>query len=230
MRGPILILLGIAAGSSACTHPAPITDDFSDLRGVSTKSDEFSRKVRIVGTLAYGQTTDAFDYFNPPQYRAIEFRGNANDAVDLTVHVVFAGAARLWLVDALFTVVRSADGAPDAHLSATLPLNSLDGSHTFYAIVRENELMSTSFTIQLDGTPAQPGVVSACNGGPSLCNGNAACETCINDGACASGPDPVWDGSGCVCADPSNPSTCQLPYCCATGASWDATACDCVAM
>lgn len=105
------------------------------------------------------------------------------------------------------------------------------------------------------GTPTQPGVrtpgrgVSVINlpednggtdagpvtGPPSdactgieLCGDNAFCQSCYIEGECASGPDPVWDGTECVCAQGGLDPRCDLDYCCAQGDVFDHTVCDCV--
>jgi hypothetical protein len=72
------------------------------------------------------------------------------------------------------------------------------------------------------------GTVSQCVGGIAACDGNPDCEVCIDAGGCSSGPDPVWNGTQCVCAGfPRYPDNCGLPYCCASGAFWDPYLCAC---
>ncbi len=65
------------------------------------------------------------------------------------------------------------------------------------------------------------GVANAC--GVGSCNGDPACESCLQDGACAEGPDPIWNGTACVC--PNGGADCNYPYCCAAGAHWDPAVC-----
>jgi len=85
-----------------------------------------------------------------------------------------------------------------------------------------------------EGGGEPPDIVSGCTGGADACAGDPNCETCINDGACAQGPDPIWIvGStsipeGCICAQPSEPETCQFEFCCALGSEWNPEQCDCV--
>jgi hypothetical protein len=84
-----------------------------------------------------------------------------------------------------------------------------------------------------EGGGEPPDIVSGCAGGVEACAGDANCEACIDDGACAEGPDPIWIvgsssiAEGCVCAQPSEPETCQFEFCCAVGFVWSAEACDC---
>lgn len=68
--------------------------------------------------------------------------------------------------------------------------------------------------------------INACDNGSDACGSNAQCRSCLDEGACAEGPDPVWTGAQCVCAD--TPEHCQLTFCCALGDVWNPTACACV--
>lgn len=73
-----------------------------------------------------------------------------------------------------------------------------------------------------------PTSINACDDGIDACNGNEQCIECLRDAACAGEPDPVWNGTECVCADKSEPDTCQFTYCCGTGYAWNAAACACL--
>ena len=68
--------------------------------------------------------------------------------------------------------------------------------------------------------------INACDNGSDACGSNEQCRSCLDDGACADGPDPVWTGTECVCAD--SPEHCQLTFCCALDAVWSPTACACI--
>jgi hypothetical protein len=67
--------------------------------------------------------------------------------------------------------------------------------------------------------------INACDDGSDACGDNAQCRSCLDEGACADGPDPVWTGTECVCAD--SPEHCQLTFCCALGFTWNPAACAC---
>lgn len=82
---------------------------------------------------------------------------------------------------------------------------------------------STSQAHQKDSDPSS---INACDDGVDACNGNAQCISCLEDGGCASGPDPVWTGTACVCTD-NDPANCVYTYCCAIGFEWNPTACAC---
>lgn len=68
--------------------------------------------------------------------------------------------------------------------------------------------------------------LNACDNGSDACGSNAACRSCLDEAGCAEGPDPVWTGSECVCAD--TPEHCQYTFCCATGWVWNPGVCACI--
>jgi hypothetical protein len=77
-----------------------------------------------------------------------------------------------------------------------------------------------------DGGSGGGSSINSCDNGSDACGSNAQCRSCLDEGACAEGPDPVWTGTQCVCAD--TPEHCQLTFCCALGDVWNPTACACV--
>ena len=79
---------------------------------------------------------------------------------------------------------------------------------------------------ECDGGHGSGSSINACDNGSDACGSNAQCRSCLDEGACADGPDPVWTGTECVCAD--SPEHCQLKFCCAQGFVWLPSACACV--
>ena len=77
-----------------------------------------------------------------------------------------------------------------------------------------------------DSGSGSGGALNACDNGVDACGSNAVCRSCLDEGACADGPDPIWTGSECVCAD--SPEHCQLTFCCVIGDVWNPTSCTCV--
>jgi hypothetical protein len=77
-----------------------------------------------------------------------------------------------------------------------------------------------------DGGSGSGSAINGCDQGSDACGSNAVCRSCIEDGACADGPDPIWTGSECVCAD--SPAHCQFKFCCALGFVWNPSACMCI--
>lgn len=114
----------------------------------------FKSSWKIVGSLDYGQTSDAVDYTGHPKYRAFKFAGNEGDHVDVWVRSQ-DGDAVAWVLDNDFTVLGHNDDASDdtldAHVKVTLPANP---SATHYVVFREYDKQHATFTVQLDGTPA----------------------------------------------------------------------------
>ena len=77
-----------------------------------------------------------------------------------------------------------------------------------------------------DGGSGSGSAINACDNGVDACGTTATCRSCLDEGACADGPDPIWTGSECVCAD--SPEHCQFKFCCAIGDVWNPTSCMCI--
>src|SRR5579871_5775456 len=80
-----------------CTQQDTTDDDFSDLAGVDTKSDLFSKKMKIVGAISDGQSVDV-DYTKTPLYRALTLDGLNGMKVSVTI-TSYNGTADAWLLD-----------------------------------------------------------------------------------------------------------------------------------
>src|SRR4051812_44159192 len=78
---------------------APVSEDFSNLAGLDQKSDAFSYRMKILGSLDYGQTSDAVAYHKKPRFRAFKFGGHAGDKVDAWVRSSSGGDAVAWILD-----------------------------------------------------------------------------------------------------------------------------------
>jgi hypothetical protein len=131
---------------SACGK-APATDDFSDLSGLDEKSDSFSYRMKLVGSLTYG-TSATTKYTQTPRYRAFKFTAQADDAISAWVRST-QGDAVAWLLDASYNVVTFNDDADattsDAHLVA-----HLGTAGTYYIVLRDYNLATHYFTVSLD--------------------------------------------------------------------------------
>jgi hypothetical protein len=149
MKKIILLAFTVAACS---TTKAPTTDDFSSLAGVDEKSDSFSKRMKIVGSLSYGDTSDSVAYHNPPRYRAFKFVGSSQDQVDVWVRSA-DGDSVAWLLDGSYKTVARNDDADDtttdSHMTATLA-----GAGTYYIVFREYSLGDATFDVSLAGTAA----------------------------------------------------------------------------
>jgi hypothetical protein len=151
------LALAAALALAACTGAkAPATDDFSSLDGVDTKSDAFSKHLKLVGSLNYGDTSDDVSYHNPPRYRAFKFGGNPGDQVDVWVRSSDGGDAVTWLVTNSWKIVAKNDDADgttlDSHLTATLPGNTNPDIITYYIVFRDYSESDATFTVSLDGS------------------------------------------------------------------------------
>src|SRR5262249_49330770 len=129
-----------------------VTDDFSDLSGMDEKSDAFSYRMKIVGSLDYNHTSSSVKYTSTPRFRAFKFSGHAHDLVDVWVKSTDGGDAVAWVLDNSFHVLGTNDDADatttDAHISLTLPSSS---SLTHYIVFRDYNTSTAHFNVTLDG-------------------------------------------------------------------------------
>jgi hypothetical protein len=157
-----LTLASFALLFAACATKGDVNDDFSDLANYDEKSDAFSTKMKIVGTLSYGDTSDSIEYSSTPRYRAFKFDGNAGDQVDVWVRSTDGGDALAWVLDATYHVVAKNDDAndttSDSHITVTLPDAT---SETHYVVFRDYNLNKAHFTVALKGTEG-PGGFNSC--------------------------------------------------------------------
>src|SRR5437879_6352899 len=136
------ILLGLVAVTAACAANPP--DDFSDLAGVDAKSDAFSRKMKVVGSIRYDEHRD-IAYKNPPKYAALTFDGHGGDAVEVTIDSN-DGSSIAWILDSAFHVIaRSEDQDPGVnHFTVTLPAGS---AVKHYLVLRDSTLQRATFAV-----------------------------------------------------------------------------------
>lgn len=130
-----------------CTQQDDTVDDFSDLAGIDTKSDLFSKKMKIVGAIADGQEVDV-DYSKTPLYRAVTLDGLDGMTVDVTI-TSWDGVAVAWLLDSSFkTVVKGTQGDDGDFLNNTLHAK-LAAEGTYYIVMREDKKHDTTFWVDL---------------------------------------------------------------------------------
>jgi hypothetical protein len=110
--------------------------------------------MKILGSLDYGQTSDAVAYHNPPRFRAFKFAGHTGDQVDAWVRSSNGGDAVAWILDDGFNVLGHNDDADsttaDAHVTATLTANTDPTVATYYVVYREYNLDDALFTVELN--------------------------------------------------------------------------------
>ncbi len=160
MRRALLSLALIVPLFAGCSpaEKAPLDDDFSDLAQLDEKSDSFSYRMTIVGSLTYGETSKTINYNKTPRFRAFKFAGEKGDAVDTWIRSSNGGDAVGWILDNSFKVIASNDDASystyDSNMKVTLPGNKNAAIKTYYIVFRDYDLRSKKFTVKLTGTPA----------------------------------------------------------------------------
>jgi hypothetical protein len=140
---------------TACAaQKGAVDDDFSDLAGQDEKSDAFSYRMKIVGSLDYGQTSSSVSYTKTPRYRAFKFAGHAGDQIDVSVKSTNGGDAVAWVLDNGFHVLATNDDANDStldsHITLELPAST---SATHFIVFRDYDVASAKFTVELGGGP-----------------------------------------------------------------------------
>jgi hypothetical protein len=128
---------------------APVDDDFSDLAGVDEKSDKFTGKMTVVGSIDYGQALGPFSH-KAGKWSALKFAGDEGDA--LTVDVTSNdGDTVAWVLDNDMNIVAFNDdsnGSTNSHLEVTLPKHA---SRTHYVVTRDYFRGAMKFSVSLKG-------------------------------------------------------------------------------
>ncbi len=162
----LALVLPLAIAACSAEDKQPVESDFSDLAAIDQKSDAFSYRMKILGSLDYGQTSTNVKYTSSPRYRAYKFAGGKGDVVDVWTRSSNGGDAVTWLLDNAFHVVASNDdadaGTLDSHVSATLPGNTDPAIRTYYVVYRDYSLNNRKFAVSLNGAVAAPDLFS-CN-------------------------------------------------------------------
>jgi hypothetical protein len=183
-----------------------VDDDFTSLDGMDQKSDAFSYRMKVVGSLDYNTTSSSVKYTSSPRYRAFKFGGSEHDNVDVWVKSTDGGDAVAWVLDNSFHVLASNDDADgntlDAHVKLTLPANA---SITHYVVFRDYSASAAHFSVKLTGGPAYD----------TSCATDDDCVAVPAGGCCPNGLDAAVNvnstdeyAAATACVNP--PATCPL--------------------
>lgn len=198
MRFVAPILFASLVAGCAADKTAP-TDRFDDLVGMDEKSDAFSYRMKIVGSLAYGESTASIKYTKTPRFRAVKFAGKGGDQIDVWVRG--DGDAVAWVLDNGFHVLATNDDATadtfDAHMELTLPANASD---THYIVFRDYDLHPAHMVVTLGST------------GPinTTCTVDADCVAVPVGTCCHSGANTAINGDSREAYAAAN--ACEPPY------------------
>lgn len=140
--------------TGACAGKPAADDDFTSFSGLDQKSDSFSYRMKIVGSVDYNAAPTPVPYTHHPRYRAVKFAGQEGDAIDVWVRSA-DGDAVAWVLDNGFHVLGSNDDADadtlDSHIALTLPASK---SQTHYIVIRDYALADATFDVEVAGPPA----------------------------------------------------------------------------
>ncbi len=159
MQRIMRIFLASALILTACSDAkAPVDDDFTSFENQDVKSDSFSYRMKILGSVSYGAASPWAAYTKTPRYRAVKFTGKGGDQLDAWVRSYDGGDAVAWVLDRSFRVLASNDDADattyDSHLVLTLPPGPSD---VHYIAYRDYDLLPAHFSVQLAPNGAGPG-------------------------------------------------------------------------
>jgi hypothetical protein len=138
------LVFALAAACSAGPK-SPVTDDFSDL--ADAKSDAFSKKLKLMGTLNLGDS-DTVSYTKTPSYRGWQFTA-ANDGW-VHIHVSSAqGDPTTWLLDDHYRIMALDDDASRNTTDSDIGFALAAGN--YYVVFRDYNYESHKFTVTFDG-------------------------------------------------------------------------------
>jgi hypothetical protein len=137
--------LSITLLLTGCGGKPDLTDDFSQLG--DEKSDSFSSKLKLGGSLRYGESATV-RYTKTPIYRGYKFTAQAGDTVD--IHVTSTvGDPVTWLLSSTYAIVAKNDDA-DATTANSHITKALTVSGNYYIVFRDYDYATHYFTTQLD--------------------------------------------------------------------------------
>jgi hypothetical protein len=172
------LILAFAMVAGCAGEKVPADDNFSELAGVDEKSDLFTGKMTIVGSIDYGQTQGPFSH-RAGTWSALKFAGDAGDAITVDVKST-NGDTVAWVLDNDMNIVGYNDDygtGTNSHIAVTLPKNA---SRTHYIVTRDYYRGSMKFTVSLKGKHAAF---------DTPCNVDADCATVRPD--CCQLQDPI---------------------------------------
>ena len=132
--------------SSDALEPADLAPDSACSGRTSCLNAD---RIKIVGELEFGETSDPIHYRSRvAPLDAVKFGGTAGDAIDLTVAVNYGGVTA-WLVDSEFNIIKKLTSTRSSvHFAITLPET---GSPKYHVVFRTRDQSDGTFTVTLKG-------------------------------------------------------------------------------
>jgi hypothetical protein len=147
------ILIGsLALLFAACGAQKSATDDtFSDLSGQDSKSDAFSKRMKVLGELQ-NQSYFTVDYTTTPKYRAVTFQATRGDDVKIGV-TSDDGDPTVWILDAGYHILAhdNAQAGDDGAMFVNVE-TTVTKSGKFFVVMRDRELNTgVTFSVWMEG-------------------------------------------------------------------------------
>jgi hypothetical protein len=147
MNRKLILTLAFVAGCAG--EKAPVDDSFTDLSGLDEKSDKFTGKMTLVGSIDYDQKLGPFSH-RANKWSALKFAGDTGDKI--TVDVSSSdGDTVAWVLDNDMNIVAFNDdsgSSTNSHIEVTLPKNA---SRTHYIVTRDYYRQAMHFSVGLQG-------------------------------------------------------------------------------
>jgi len=141
-------LLSLLPFFTACAAADAPEDDFSELAGLNEKSDAFSNKLRILGSLQYGQDKAAL-HSGTPRYRGYTINAASGDLFSVSVSSE-DGDPIAWLLDENFKIMMKNDDAADGDTTSIIDAEVTTGG-LLYLVFRETTDERANFVTKIRG-------------------------------------------------------------------------------
>lgn len=128
----------------ACAK-APVDDSFADLQ--DEKSDSFSKKMKLVDTIAPNDGAHTTTYSSKPSYRAYKFTMPSQGPATISV-VSKNGDPVTWLTDGKFKTLDKNDDQSDSSTDSLI--NDVLPAGDYYVIFRDYNWESHRFTVSVN--------------------------------------------------------------------------------
>ncbi len=166
------IALIAACGGDRTLEKEPVTDTFTDQVGFEDKADQFTGKMTMLGSIAYGQTKGPFTHV-AGKWSALSFLGNAGDELVIDVKSN-NGDTVAWLVDKSMNILAFDDDS-GAGTNSRITHTLADGANTtFFIVTREYSRRAMRFSVTLQGKH-RVDYASPCTADAECVLANSAC-------------------------------------------------------
>jgi hypothetical protein len=132
-----------------CGGKPEATDSFVDLDGLDQKSDAFSSRMKVMGTMIPGQTSASVRYSKSPSYRAFQLNAKGPAQISITVRSTDGGDALTWLLSSHYRVLAKNDDADASTLDSHIVYDLPAGGATYWVVFRDYNWSRHGFVVEV---------------------------------------------------------------------------------